>query len=207
MEGGHDQNHLPAFFASFSLSSLPPLDQVTVCSEIDSASDVSSVSSDEEDNSTSSQSPVAPRAIFGRYWEKKGGAPALLKVPCTTHEGDKGSCSANTYERTLKRHEAPSPQASPSTRRSIFKTLVSESVPALSLIASMQQQEQLRKTHSTSALRKKRSSCLRRSRLAEAPSRTSSSDLSVSFSAKVDVVVYQQPIERWAANGWSDYFS
>jgi hypothetical protein len=209
---GQDQDQLQTYFDTFSSLSLPPLDQVTICSELDSSSsDVSSVSSDEDDGTTTSQqSPVVPRAIFGRYWEKKGGAPALSKTAPTRHVDDEVSCGSYTYERTLKVQESQcgkvvSTPQSP-TRRTIFKSCVSESSPTL--IAMMLQQEQLRKTQSTSALTKK-PSCLRSSRFAAAPRRESSDSLdrSVTFSTKVDIVVFQRPVELWAPKGWSDYFS
>ena len=213
---GNDQQEeqIQKDFASFSSPSsyLPPLDQVTICSEVDSySSDFSSVSSAEEDDTSSlPQSPVAPRAIFGRYWEMKGGAPALSKLPPCSGVKVDDEVSWNTYERALKVREAE-PQATPSTpppaRRRIFSPVVSDSSPAL-LSEVLRQEEQLRKTQSTSALLKQ-TSCLRSSRFA-APKRVSScdsSDLSVTFSPKVDVVFYKRPLEHWARNGWSDYFA
>lgn len=234
-----DQEHFPTYFASFSSSSLlPPLDEVTMSSEADSSSsDVSSVSSEENEDTmmtaSTSQSPVVPRSIFGRYWEKKGGAPALTKEPIDSnnHVADSSDeVSCNTYERTLQGHEAAAPSTPPSRRRCIFSSSVvsAESAPALVSMMLQQQQQQpdeeqrerelLRKTYSTSALLKlhqRTSSCLRSSRFAPAPLRresscssdSSSSDLSVTFSPKVDVVVYARPVELWAPKGWSDYFA
>ena len=205
-----------------SFSSLPMVDHITVYSNCDSSfGDMSSVSSDEEDNDENDQcyttpskalSPLpSPRSIFGRYWEKNVGAVVdpfetlkMISLATSVFEDDVASC--NTYERTLQRPPvvcSTTPSSLP--RRRIFPNASFNRVD-LPCVSS-------RKTHSDSRLLKQTTvSCLRRSRFSRHGSSSSeeqshSEHSSVSFSPKVDVIVFRRPVEHWAAKGWSEYFS
>lgn len=200
--------------ASFSFASIPPLDQVTVCSSEHDNDSVSSVSSD-EDSCYEEASRCSHRSLFKNYWGKKGGAPAFSRprpsrndqetAPRITNDrqidNDDDNESCGTYERTLKVNEAP-PPATPRRRKIFSSSFVSE--PSLNRVGL--RREQLRKTKSSSALGKP---CLRQSRfsLTSPPRQTSEPEAHVSFSSKVDVMVYQRPREVWAAKGWSDFFA
>jgi hypothetical protein len=201
-----------------SFSSLPMVDHVTVYSNGSDASycDISSVSSDEEEDGdendqcfhTPTKPLSSPRSIFGRYWEKNAGAVVdpfeTLKMISLAAAEEEDATSCNTYERTLQRTP---PSLFP--RRHIFPNASFDhmdqvSPPRADLSSS-------RKTYSDSRLRKdqKIASCLRCSRFSRRGSVESSSGSehsSVSFSPKVDVIVFRHPVEHWAAKGWSEYF-
>ena len=204
VEGDDQADPIASFLSSdiisLSSSSLPPLDQVTVCSSEHDCDSVSSLSSDECD-----QSPqCSRRSFFKNYWDKKGGAPVFSRIlaPSNDHEDaslssdrDNESCAANTYERTLKVKEAPT-----TNRRKVF----SLSEPALNQIEL--RREHIRKTKSTSAQGKP--SCLRQSRFSlTSPRPRSESEAQVTFSSQVDVMVYERPKEVFAGDGWSSYFA
>jgi hypothetical protein len=219
-----ENGNLPFFEKIPSFSSLPMVDHITLGSD-SSSSDISSVSSDEAEDDldendlcchTPKTKPLAPvtppRSIFGRYWEKNPGAVVdpfetlkMLSMSSPPEEDDSASC--NTYERTLQRR--PFPTTSPALpRRCIFPN-ASLNLPALA------ERTPSRKAHSDSRLLKEhRASCLRPSRFARHGSSSSSSEdlfssssSVVSFSPKVDVIVFRRPVEHWAAKGWSEYFA
>jgi hypothetical protein len=183
-QSGHDE------------SSLPSLDQVSVCSSCDEddSSLVSSMSSDE-----ALYQEEKPRSIFRAYWYKKGGrslqASAQTKELSSFSSSSSSSSSTNTH-----------------SRRRIFSKL-SEATPTLPLSAALE--VNMRKIKSVSDLHgKPKGSCLRPSRFSgrerrktEASDSDSDSDSSVTFSSKVDIVIFQAPAERWAADGWSDWFA
>jgi hypothetical protein len=188
------------FDSLLSSRSLPPLDQVTVCSD----SSVSSVSSTEE-------TEPRRRSIFHGYWEKKGGAASCLRrespEPEESADHSTSSDDCNTYERILKINEGipNSLRRDPDeSRRSIFGVCYSSSsAPELGLI----KQTGVRKTQSAPTLEKKPvGSCLRQSRFSGQRARRQS-DPSVSFSSQVDIVVYERPKELWASDGWSNFFA
>jgi len=196
-----------------SVSSLPPLDQITACSETDDASSVSSVSSLDEDEVCSSPL-VAPRSIFKPYWVKNGPSASLRRasVESLNNEGSTDTSSASeTYEETLKVKEQDKP-SSPGRRRIFGEKGVcfSKSEPQLSL--ALVARNTFRKTQSSSTLKSHpKESCLRSGRYSFSSQKSmrrdsSRSDSSVSFSEDVDVVVYQKPVERYAQTGWSKWF-
>jgi hypothetical protein len=187
-----------------SISSLPPLDQLTVCSGDDDSS-VSTISSTDEDFREDK-----PRSIFRSYWEKKGGRYAKKDIPVSvpltpfspTSVGEE--LNSKTYERSLKLNEIAPPSSD--SRRRIFGKMSSS--PTLSLAVALEMN--FRKTQSASSLPggKPTVSCLRPSRYSGNRRRNSdASDASVSFSSKVDVVVFQTPREQWAPEGWSNWFA
>jgi hypothetical protein len=219
-----------------SFFSIPPLDQVTVCSDGNddslSTCDISSMSSDDENENdqcctpTKPQSPnLEPRTIFGRYWEKSGMVVPLF----VSHHSD-------TYERILQRPSesltrlSNTTEVPPPIRRRIFPTTQTsdlvESV-ASNPSGAWTQASGTQETQSDSSLvtEKTKPSCLRRSRFGSASSSTNMIDgsssylsrkalsryksdgTSVTFSPKVHVVVFRQPVEHWAAKGWSEYFA
>ena len=186
-----------------SFGSMPPLEQVTVCSTCEGDDDdLSSVSSHKQDEGR--------RSIFTAYWDKNqeeaGTVPCSKLIVQQRQLDDKPLSSNTSYEDTLKQTERP-------RRRRIFGTsYTSES--ALPLTVSGM--SSLRKTRSTSYLasnnnnKQPRASCLRPSRYSGEPSRESSDQSessAVSFCEGVDVVVFRRPTELWAADGWSDWFA
>jgi hypothetical protein len=212
-----------------SFSSLPMVDHITIGSD-SSSSDISSVSSDEDEDDdendqcchspTKPLSPIAPpRSIFGRYWEKNPSTVAdpfeTLKMLSLSSAEEDDSASCNTYEQTLQGRPVvfsnnPTSQVLP--RRRIFPNASLHHVdfpPRAEFTTSC-------KAHSDSRLLKehiKTSSCLRRSRfsrhgsLGSSSSEEHSSSSVVSFSPKIDVIVFRRPVEHWAAKGWSEYFA
>lgn len=216
-----ENGSLPFFEKIPSFSSLPMIDQITLGSD-SSSGDISSVSSDEEDDdedendqccstpTTKCQAPHPPRSIFGRYWEKNPSAVVdpfeTLKMLSLASAEEDDTASCNTYERTLQRRPGfDSPSSLP--RRRIFPNASLSHVTPPAAPPS-------RKAHSDSRLLWKESSptgsCLRRSRFSRHVSSSSSSSEHssvVSFSPKVDVIVFRRPVEHWAAKGWSEYFA
>ena len=195
-------------FLDESPSSPPPLDRVTVCSTCDGddSISISSVSSNEEEQ---------PRSIFKTFWEKNQRDSQSMTVPrapilpfvCQTG-GDEDS-SVNTYERTLQQRERPSPR---SRRRIFSRRYLSESSPTLAQYPGIPHDRHLRKTQSNPLLTKQpMASCLRQSRFSGSfcaikESSSHSERLSVSFREAPDVHVFERPLERWAAEGWSNWF-
>lgn len=219
-------------FGSVCSSSLPPLDLITTCSE-DCSDDVSSVSScdinDEDPENDfplhhNQCSPSTPRSIFKRYWGSQDQSYKLHR-PLPTEisaqimrslTAEDESPSHNVYEETLREREEDAKPGLAPKRRAIFNNhYKSTSTPSL----RTQKYFDLRKIQSASALgRKPANSCLRPSRFSGAVSfsdnndlklsqRTSRSDNSVHFSEKVEVTVFQPSLERYAQEGWSDFFA
>jgi hypothetical protein len=117
---------------------------------------------------------------------------------------DSCGSSTNSYERLLRKTEAEITRSP--RRRRIFNSYVSTSAPTLCTEHSLHQN--LRKAQSTSRLCHK-PSCLRRCRYSgdSRPSTSNVPVLSVSFSAKIDIRVFETPKELWASKGWSEYFT
>jgi len=198
-------------FQDETSSSLPPLDQITVCS----------TACDDDNSSLSSMSSaghcaqdVKPRTLFKSYWETSGSFRSLKSVSVPVKElsftsPEVDTTVAITYEHTLELREisVPRTESTPRTRRRIFGQLVcSDSLP---LFPSLNLHKDLREIRSASALthKKPKESCLRQSRFSGQRRRDSdASDASVSFSATVDVVFFEPPSEQWAPAGWSDRF-
>mmetsp|Transcript_11306 Transcript_11306/g.21562 ORF Transcript_11306/g.21562 Transcript_11306/m.21562 type:complete len:256 (+) Transcript_11306:94-861(+) len=200
-----------------SASSSPPLDQVTTCSE-DCSDDVSSVSScslaeDPDYNFT----PSSPRSIFKQFWTTQGQSHKLHRpVPkeistqvlrLLTEE----DCPAqNVYEETLREREDAAAGIA-SKRRSIFDNAYKPaSAPSLRTNKCFD----FRKIQSTSSLGQKPiRSCLRPSRYTSSGTASKqriserSSDISVHFSEKIEVTLFQPSLERYAQEGWSDFFA
>mmetsp|Transcript_132 Transcript_132/g.190 ORF Transcript_132/g.190 Transcript_132/m.190 type:complete len:342 (-) Transcript_132:145-1170(-) len=103
-------------------------------------------------------------------------------------------------------------KAETGNKRSIFKNKYSDSVPSLVSYGYRCSNMPVRKTSSTSSLRKKQRSCLRSRSLsvdstAMASLQSSSSRLSVSFDSRVCVHEYEKPLQRYTGNGWSKWFA
>lgn len=246
-----------------SISYLPPLDQITICSDgncsdTSSIGDVSLTDSAENDARSQcydsekknpfpsmTQPKVTLRTIFDRYWEKN---PIIHHIPeskalpesCINYNE---TMSVNSYDRMTRSNrscDALEGSTSPSRRR-IFHGV---SLPEVA--TSVQDHQSLvhhnsrplcrflqstHKVHSDSSLLlRKKPSCLRRSRFSVSSTATSSSvspttptcddrrtsvssctggdgtSSVVTFSPKVDVVVFRKPVEQFAAKGWSEYF-
>lgn len=148
------------------------------------------------------------RSMFQNYWERQGSAASFRRsVPSpdtATSEEDSCGSSTNSYERILRKNEEE--LTSSPRRRRIFDSYVSASAPTLCTCYSLHQN--LRKVHSTSRLGHK-PSCLRRCRYSgdSQSSALNVTVLSVSFSAKVSIRVFETPKELWASKGWSEYFT
>lgn len=94
--------------------------------------------------------------------------------------------------------------------RSLFKNMYSLSSPSLAYVYR-DSVVQVKKTSSTSSLRKKHPSCLKSRSLsidstAIGSLHSSCSKLSVSFDSRVFVHEYEKPCDRYTDNGWSKWF-
>lgn len=190
---------MPKLNAS-SMEAWPPIDLVTVYSTSDDSSEVSSYG----DNTSEGR-----RSIFGSYWEKNGSISRLpfneLILPTQGAESRCGSC-----EPLLSDDEHENILRFLSSRRRIFGSScwqLSEScLPSIS-------EYSVRKSQSTPSLRisSRNSSCLRNGKFSSRSLQdmiiSPPSDTSVSFSEDVDIVVFQEPLERWAPNGWAKWFA
>jgi hypothetical protein len=227
------EGSLSTMFESCALVNFPPpVDQVYAYIDHDSTSDVSSVSSDEE---SLDLTPIAPphgthvsvvptRSIFARYWESNPTsspifctAPAnrSLSTTCRTSLGDNVFYGVHSISQDPPTHGGTNVPSSPSTRRRIFEFNVTEKVASSQEALLLSRENQLpllrslsSSTHTSTVQR----SCLRSSRYAiksthREPSFSSFSDASVSFSPKVNVVVYARPAETWSGSNWAEYFA
>lgn len=211
-------------------ASTPPLDLVTLGSE-DCSDDVSSVSScsinEDPENDFSSYpphnscSPSTPRSIFKRYWgtqdEQQGHTlHRPLPTEISTHfirllTEEENPAPQNVYEETLREREQDAQPGLVPKRRSIFSNQYkSNSSPSF----RSQKYLDLRKIQSASALGPKPTkSCLRLSRFSGSDNdlrlsqRSSGSDNAVRFSQKVEVTLFHPSLERYAQEGWSDFFA
>lgn len=239
---GNDHHDDTSVFENVvTIYNLPPLDQITICSEScsdnTSVCDVSSVTTDENDElnqfystrSTPNKVVVCPnpslRTIFDRYWEKNRPAqvdtasPESKAEPVSPLRTDDETSSINTYERTLLRSQGKAMESSttqPISRRRIFQGLP----PTPNLVDDRHRHPTKVCSDPCLLTKKTKPPCLRRSRYSVSTSssssysqpgcrRTSSSSsvTSVTFNPKVDVVVFRQPVEHFAAKGWSDFFT
>lgn len=182
-----------------SASPPPPVDEITTCSDDESAS-ISSVSSAEGDESTPSKLSTRPRSLFGSYWDKSSdmrslGRPLALSrallIPHLPSEEDSQDC----YERTLREVQE---EGSPSRRQIFSRSCYSQSTPSL---ARSPRTVNFRKTKSVSALETSLPSCLRTRQESKARSQ------SVSFQEQVTISVFEPPKEIWAPSGWSNWFA
>jgi hypothetical protein len=193
---------------------LPPLDQVTTCSNTDDASSVSSMSTNAEDFE------APPRTIFKSFWTNNGSRSSFSQ-PSTPRSASKRRLPkelshSEIYECSLSSPSFVEEKTSP-TRRKIFGNsgsgCFSKSEPQLALSLLMSDSDRsFRKTRSSSALPgQPKESCLRRGRYTSPNSSNSErrdrdSISSVSFSHGVNVVVFKQPMELYAPTGWSKWF-
>jgi hypothetical protein len=216
---GDDQNYCndhhdqPVFENVVTISNLPPLDQITICSEScsdnTSVCDVSSVTTDENDEMNQfflarptpkkglSHPNHSLRTIFDRYWEKNRPVQVITAVsesntePVSPIRTEDETSSINTYERTLQESHGKTKEAStttnPPSRRRIFQGLP----PTPDLVDDLRVHRQPTKVQSDSCLLAK-PPCLRRSRFSV--STTSSSS-------------YSQPDCRRASSSSSSFTS
>jgi hypothetical protein len=206
--------------ASFDSPALTQVSTSTSCdTSISSLSSSSTLS--EESNANANTVTSSSRSIFKKYWSQNQVQNARAFIPAPAYpltvaftQETSGNDSKTSYERTLKvsspQSQSQYPPPSPSGRRSIFQSTpkyMSQSQPCLTLndIAS----DCFRKRSlSTSALQTK--SCLRPARYSGDRRASIASDTtanSVSFKEQTERIVYQQPVEHWAADGWSKNFS
>ena len=149
---GNDHHIQPVFETVVTIFNLPPLDQITICSEScsdnTSICDVSSITTDENDEmnqffSTSSTSKkVLPcpsptfRTIFDRYWGKNRPVQFVTTAPDSKtepvsplridEEEEQEISSINTYERKSLQSQGKAVMASEKnslSRRRIFQDL------------------------------------------------------------------------------------
>lgn len=186
---------------------VPPLDEITLCSSNDD-DDSSSVSSMEGDTMEEKQ----PRSIFREYWKQEGKASDADcdSRQCSTAQVDDSyrACNhANYYERVLQLREKEV-ETQPSTRRRIFGNLAcSKSSPLLAMAELLPGGISISKAKSAPAILPGQpgKSCLRS--VDKATRSSNGSEHSVSFSPKIQVVLFQPPSEQWAAEGWSAFFA
>jgi hypothetical protein len=196
---------------SSTSSSLPTLDQVSVCSEEDDDSSLSSTCSADERGSLEK----GRRSIFSQYWEKVGGAPSIQRALFTEESvKPENKPTDKTHEKgDSETHSFPA--SDKSRRRNIFKkTCWSESLPALTF-PSNSPERKLRKIQSGSVLQRRKpkpkQSCLRQGRFSSdqllLEESESSSNSSVQFNLHADVKVFTPPVEIYATIGWSTWFA
>lgn len=230
----HDDDP-PVFENVVTFINLPPLDQITICSEScsdhTSFGDVSSVTTDENDEINMESTPKKElsypnpslRTIFDRYWDKNRPAQVITTTaeeskmdPVSPLHHDDDTSSVNTCERTLRQSQEKT--STPPIRRRIFQGLP----PTPDLAPSDRHCDHYpNKVQSDPCLlsKKVKPPCLRRSRFSvstcsssspecrRASSSSSVTTTSVTFNPKVDVVVYRRPVEHYASKGWSDFFA
>jgi hypothetical protein len=156
------------------------------------------------------------RFVFAQYWEKTGEQPIQLKrhpysLPAPNSRTDQEH--VESYEKPrLPAHDIESddhaPKRSPE-RRSIFgnqgpRISYSERSLPLRVPPSTSTLKMTRKARSASALLDRPPSILRKD-CNSRPRRHSSS--SVSFDDKIDVVLFQPPLELWSNGDWSKLFA
>lgn len=224
-------------FGSACSLATPPLDLITTCSEdlSDDVSSVSSCSINEVPENdfpsyshNNSCSPSTPRSIFKRYWGSQEQGHKLhrpLPAEISTQiirllTEDEKNPPQNVYEETLRAREQDAQAGLAPKRRSIFHNnqYKSKSTPSF----RTEKYFDLRKIQSSSTLgRKPSKSCLRSSRFSrlhddgeplrqqsQHTTATGGSDNnSVRFSQKVEVTLFQPSLERYAQEGWSDFFA
>lgn len=209
------------------------------CSEHLMPPDLISVSTASRDDdsvsslSTSDEVCCRRRTLFPEHWQKAstkaGGANKFLGSSIATcfHNShahcDDDSCSANTYERVLKKQEGVHGRTTgKNQRRKLFGNL--PAVPSLRRGNSFDLQlpsyyarnpSIWPQSYSDSALvvEKTSSSCLRPCKYSSCngsrPSQQHGSHdccRHVSFDKTITVTKYSIPQEQWASSGWSSYF-
>jgi hypothetical protein len=212
---------LSSLAAAGTYSSIPPLNSLSATS--DDSSSVSSVSIDDnwEESSKASQGSGQKRSIFSSYWNKKGGRPEpLYEGPLSEITEDltidssdsessiDSSLADNSYEKLLLKKEAVATEPrSCGRRRRIWgnNVHIPQSEPSLPTCVA-EKPSCLRKTKSSSTVR--RPSILRESRYSGSrqPGRRASEGTIVSFSEEVRVEYLKPVTENYAAKGWSKYF-
>jgi hypothetical protein len=189
----------------------PPVEEVTMLSD-----DYTSVSSVDSPSLSSTASNT--RSIFRDYWSRNGGKPhgSKRRLPETVsvrkdfEVRDEPRSAGVSYEQVLKENEGVCVTTHSPPRRVIFGSYPkSPSVPVFS--TSSVGWPNFRKTQSEGLLlsTEKVSSCLRPTRYSGSYSRRTSiesSTQSVRFTDEDSVAVYNAPKERWACDGWSQYF-
>jgi hypothetical protein len=211
LESSRDQLHNDKEFEQDSqldsISSLPRLEQSTVCSSCDDDSSFSSMSSDEAFYQEAKQ-----RSIFGVYWNKHGckshqSAAKTEELSRSTQDSGEATSGTKACELSTELPEktVDKCQSSPNVRRRIFGQL-SKSSPTLSLLTATVDVDMRRSKSASSLHSRPKGSCLRLTRFSGCERRTSDASSSVTFSPKVDIVLFQTPSERWAADGWTDWF-
>jgi hypothetical protein len=200
--GGNDHHDVAASVLEtvVRISNLPPLDQITICSEScsdnTSLGDVSSVTTEESDemshffSTTSvpkreSSCPPSPslRTIFDRYWEKHRPAEVVTTAlesktePISPISHKEESSSINTYERTLHQSQEKGVASSVPkslSRRRIFQGLLP---PTPNLEDGSDRYRHPSKVHSDPCLltKKAKPPCLRRSRFSVSTTTATSS--------------------------------
>ena len=234
----HDNDDDPPVFQNVvTISNLPPLDQITICSEScsdhTSLGDMSSVTTDENDEINMESTPKKElsypkpnpslRTIFDRYWDKNRPVQVITTTaeeskmdPVSPLHHDDDASSVNTYERTLRQSQEKT-SSLPPIRRRIFQGLLPPT-PDLTPPDRHCHPYPIKVQSDPCLLSKKvKSPCLRRSRFSVSTCSSStpecrrasscSSVTSVTFNPKVDVVVYRRPVEHYASKGWSDFFA
>lgn len=143
----------------------------------------------------------------------------LTSTDLSTDDDENDCDSLNSYERHLQKSEVGVASEVKHPRRSLTSPSLSRSMATMTLEGSR------RKTQSDTALfvkAKKKPSCLRKSRFSfDSDSIESDSNRgvsynmgatngerrpSVSFEPMIKVHEFQEPVERWASNGWSNWF-
>jgi hypothetical protein len=192
-------------------SSLPPLNQVPVCST--GANDSSSVSSMSSEKEFCREEK--PRSIFREYWNQPGGrsqkdvSHSKEPFPSMQDSGAKtNECSLKLRKENVTKADISPRSRPPISRRRIFgKVTLPESASTLSLYLFQCNSTQKANSESFLSHGKPKRSCLRQTRFfGKERQNSDSSEASVSFSSKIDIVFFQHPCEQWADDGWSKWF-
>lgn len=189
----------------------PPLESITTAS----SSSLSSISTRDQEDDSSIQVQQRKRSIFSHYWKKTGEKP--IEMTPSTEDSSASVPAELPQSSSHERLDQLFPQAEKVTipptipRRSIMGERASSySNPSFS---TLNQSAQTKKSVSSSELEVKRSqcsqSCLRESRFSGSNrrSRSNSCSSAVDFSERVDVVIYEKPVETYSEEGWSRFFS
>jgi hypothetical protein len=201
-----------------SLPQLEPFTTYDDSASVSSVSTVGSTSATPTGITTSTNDRPPRRSMFTRYWKSTGQEPllSLLRRPQVLPLSSIQSPPSPTKLAPSTASESPSSPVS--QRRSIFalpEAQRSYSVPSLSVISTTPDPHNpITRKSALSGELKASSSCLREVRFSGGKRRASLNDISHCSSSSsvrfdmesVDVLLFEKPLESYAADGWSENF-
>lgn len=176
----------------------------------------------ERPSKASFQQRIAPRAVLRSSIPPEQDPYHVFGIPrnnaietnATREVASEDFSSLNTYERTLQtyeqQHRHPSRASATCESRPYFSGYhASEPYSLSSLVATPPYT--VKAQSDTALIQKPQKSCLRRGRFSAVEQSTAETTVPcnttrVYFQPKIQVRVFQRPVEQWSPNGWSSYF-